>query len=215
MTHASRCTALCLVALAIESAGCDQRLDVGSSVIWTALYEGNNFDEWTGAACGDVSAMSPDVAEISTEHPHRGRFSAKLTIDAGSDGVQQNVGLTQKGALPQAAYYSAWYYLPNTVDVGDFWVIFKFRRRAVIDDPTSEGELFDLDLTQAPGGEMTLLRSCRWAPGSRSRPTIATPPTARAASPPGWTAGNSSTCRDRRPARRRGSNGTWSTSARR
>ena len=90
------------------------------------------------------------------DHPHGGRFAAKLTIDT-SAGTQESIGLSRRG-LPVEAYYSAWYYLPRTVAVVNdgFWVIFKFRRRSVADDQTSEGELFDVDLVQTSDGEMTV-----------------------------------------------------------
>jgi hypothetical protein len=151
-------TALVATMFATGSIGCSPRLDVGSDVLWVALFEGNNLNEWTGVEGGGlgVSSTPPDMVEVSTERPHRGGFAAKLTIDAGSDGVQQNAGLVRKGSLPEAAYYSAWYYLPRTVAVGGFWVVFKFRQRSNADDPASERELFDLDLVQAPGGEMML-----------------------------------------------------------
>ena len=151
-------TTLSALLLAIASTACSPRLDVGSDVLWVALFEGNNLDEWTEVTGGGfgISSTPPNMIEVSMERSHRGAFAAKLTIDAGSDGAQQNTGLLRKGSLPEAAYYSAWYYRPRTVTVGGFWVVFKFRQRSNADDPASEGELFDLDLVQAPGGEMML-----------------------------------------------------------
>jgi hypothetical protein len=64
--------------------------------------------------------------------------------------------MVRKGNLPTEAYYSAWYYVPHSVTVGTFWVIFKFRMRAVADDPTSESELYDFDLVNLPTGEMSV-----------------------------------------------------------
>jgi hypothetical protein len=62
----------------------------------------------------------------------------------------------RSGNLPNQAYYSAWYYLPQSVAVGFYWVIMKFRYRTVIDDPTTEGELFDVNLTSPSSGVMSL-----------------------------------------------------------
>ena len=200
--------ALGVALFALASIGCNQRLDVGSDVLWVALFEGNDLDEWTGVDGGGDRCLPepPSAIEVSPDHPHRGLFAAKLTIDAGGDGVQQNTGLVRRGSLPEAAYYSAWYYLPRSAAVGDFWVIFKFRQRAIADDPASDSELFDLDLTHMPSGEMTLRAGrspssarCRWtfrrpsfpsASGSRSRPSIATPPTRADTSRSGWTGGS-------------------------
>jgi hypothetical protein len=144
--------------LSMMAAGCGSRVDVGSDVLWTALFEGGNLNEWTGVAGGAAQATPspPNTISVSTAAAHHGSYGAQLTIDAGPDGIQENAGLVRKGGLPVAAYYSAWYYLPQTVSVGTFWLIFKLRQRAVADDPTTEGELYDVDLIDTPGGEMTV-----------------------------------------------------------
>jgi len=137
--------------------GC-QRLDVGSDVIWISLFEGDDLTEWTNTMGGGVIAYpdASDTVVVSSQHAHRGSYAALLTVNAGSDGSQQNAGLTRAGGLPVSAYYSAWYYLPQTVSVGTFWTIFKFRMRSVVDDPNSVGELYDVDLVNLPTGETTL-----------------------------------------------------------
>jgi hypothetical protein len=145
------------VLAALFAAAC-ARMDVGSDVLWTARFEGGTLDEWTTAAGGAVDVMPspPGSVDVSTDHAHSGQFSAKLSIDTAAGGVQQVAELLRKGNLPVEGYYSAWYYFPQTVSVGGFWVIFKLRRRAVIDDPSTEGELFDVDLINSSTGEMTL-----------------------------------------------------------
>jgi hypothetical protein len=137
--------------------GCGTQADVGSDILWTARFEGGDFSEWTSSPGGSVSAFpAPNMFEASSERAHHGLFAAKLTVDAGADGTQANVGLSRSGDLPVEAFYSAWYYLPRTVTIGTFWVIFKFRMRAVADDATTSAELYDLDLTNLPSGEMSL-----------------------------------------------------------
>ena len=157
-SHRASLATLGVALLVLASAGCSPRLDVGLDVLWVALFEGNDLDEWTGVEGGGIGAspVPPSTIEVSADHPHHGLFDAKLTIDAGGDGVQQNTGLVRRGSLPEAAYYSAWYYLPRSAAVGDFWVLFKFRQRAIADDPASDSELFDLGLVHMPSGEMTL-----------------------------------------------------------
>jgi len=144
--------------LVVTAAGCGPRVDVGSDLLWTALFEGGNLNEWTGVPGGAAQATPspPNTIAVTTAAAHHGSYGAQLTIDAGPDGVQENAGLDRKGDLPVAAYYSAWYYLPQTVSVGTFWLIFKFRQRTVADDPSTEGELYDVDLINTPGGEMTV-----------------------------------------------------------
>jgi hypothetical protein len=152
--RAASATALLLTALA---AGCGQ-LDVGSDLLWTARFETGDFTEWTGVAGGDAQAfpMPPNTLAVSNEQAHTGDFSAALTITAGSDGTQESSVLSRAGGLPTEAYYSAWYYLPYSVSVGTFWVIFKFRMRTDANDASTAGELYDMDLATLPSGEMTL-----------------------------------------------------------
>ena len=134
--------------------GCGDRLDVGSDLLWTGLFEHGNFDEWTGDDHGGAQAFPtpPSVIEISGERVHRGTSAAKLTIDVPEGAAQGNSALTRSGALPVEAYYSAWYYLPRTIGVSGFWVIFKFRQQ----EQATMDELFDLDLINLPSGEMSL-----------------------------------------------------------
>jgi hypothetical protein len=146
-----------LAAMASLGAGCGQELDVGSDVLWTARFETNDLSEWTSVDGGTASAFpAPNLIEVSNERPFRGSYAAQLTITTGSDGSQANAGLARSGFLPQEAYYSAWYYLPRSIDVGAFWVVFKFRSRTNATDPTTTDELFDLNLMTLPSGEMSL-----------------------------------------------------------
>ncbi len=134
-------------------------MDLGSNVLWSALFEGGTFGEWTGVSGGAVNAnpTPPDTIVVSSNYAHHGRYAAELTIDAGPDGTQENAGLVRKGGLPVQAYYSAWYYLPRTVTVGTFWIIFKFRSRIDASDPSTENEFYDLELLNADDGSLTLL----------------------------------------------------------
>jgi hypothetical protein len=138
--------------------GCGGNIDLGSDILWTARFEGGTLDEWTTAPGGAVQMPpSPGSIQVSSDHAHGGRYAAQLVIDAESGSGQQNAVLGRAGTdLPTAAYYSAWYYVPVTVQVSDFWVIFKLRRRSVADDSSTTGELFDVDLVNDAEGEMTL-----------------------------------------------------------
>jgi hypothetical protein len=148
-----------LLALSAAIAGCGPRMDLGSNVLWASTFEGGTFDEWTGAYGGSANAYPapPNTIAVSTNYAHHGRHAAELTIDAGPDGTQENTGLTLKGGLPVQAYYSAWYYLPRTISVGAFWILFKFRLRTDANDPNTENEFYDLELANAADGSLTLL----------------------------------------------------------
>jgi len=136
---------------------CGRDLDVGSDVLWSSRFEGGNFAEWTPVpfGFGNESATAPNTIEVSSERAHQGTYAAKLTVS----GTATNPGgigssLVQNGGLPIQAYYSAWYYLPQSVTVGVYWVIMKFR--AALGDPPIQGELFDVNLTSPSAGVMSL-----------------------------------------------------------
>ena len=141
----------------VGATGCGQELAVGSDVLWTARFEGADLSEWTDAP-GGASAAFPatNAIDVLAERAFQGRFAARLTIQTPSDGTQANAGLNRSGFLPIEGYYSAWYYLPRTIKVGTFWVIFKFRMRSVADDASTTDELFDLNFTNTVDGGMSL-----------------------------------------------------------
>src|SRR5690349_21673118 len=89
-----------LAALADVVGGCGARLDVGSDVLWTAELESSDFSEWLNVPGGSVTAQQPGTAEVSADRVHRGRFAAKLTIDASAGAGQQTASLSRKGDLP-------------------------------------------------------------------------------------------------------------------
>jgi len=141
----------------ISFAGCGQQMDMGSDVLWTARFEGDNFNEWTSVAGGNAGPPSTlSTMTVSNEHAHQGTYSANLTVYAPADTTQGNASFVRSGNLPMEAYYSAWYYLPRSVTVGVYWVIMKFRLRTVVDDPSTENELFDVNLKSMNDGGMSL-----------------------------------------------------------
>jgi hypothetical protein len=146
-----------LASLLLLCAACGPSMDLGSNVLWTARFEGGTFAEWTDQPGGGANAVPspPNSIQVSTSQPHHGRSSAQLTIDT-TGGAQQNAGLNLRGGLPVAGYYSAWYYIPRTVTVGTFWIIFKFRERTSADDSMSDTELFDIGLVNTSTGELAV-----------------------------------------------------------
>jgi len=158
-----------IVAAVLAASGvlsCGGSIDVGSDVLWRAGFEDGTFDEWTLTPGGGAAASSATGSiAVSGEQVHAGAFAAKLSIQAPSGAGLQTAGLWRRGNLPVAtgqdqatteAYYSAWYYVPVAASAAQYWVIFKLRRRTVVDDPATEGELFDISLGKDPAGDLTL-----------------------------------------------------------
>jgi hypothetical protein len=162
MRHTSKRIFLAAASWLTLAGGCGQDLNVGSDILWTSRFEvgGNNFPEWRGVpdGTGSAGAVPPNTIEVSSEQGHNNsHFSAKLTV-TGTANSTAGIGasLVRNGGLPNEAYYSAWYYLPQSVAVGYYWVVMKFRYRAVPDDPNTAAELFDVNLTNPSPGVMGL-----------------------------------------------------------
>ena len=72
--------------------------------------------------------------KISTDYAHSGKYSVKLANAAVSDYAEAR--LWRADQYPQAAYYSAWYYLPRGYQTTNDWTIMQLtgpgrRRRRV------------------------------------------------------------------------------------
>ena len=156
--NAMRTRATLLALSGLLALGCGQDLDVGSDVLWASRFEGGNFAEWSSDpfGFGNSSATTPNTIEVSNERTHLGSaYAAKMTV-SGTATNTQGIGasLVQNGGLPTQAYYSAWYYLPQSVTVGYYWVIMKFR--AALGNPPTQAELFDVNFTSPSAGKMSL-----------------------------------------------------------
>jgi hypothetical protein len=148
------CFAIALLGGA-STIGCGQQIEVGSDVLWTARFENGDLSEWMSVSGGGVSAFpAPNAVDVSSDHA-RGKYAARLSIQTASDGSQANAGLFRTGSLPVEAYYSAWYYLPQTYRTTEDWTIMQFTTPPG-DDGGSDGLLIDVDLRSLPGGDMIL-----------------------------------------------------------
>ena len=60
-----------ILALAPCAGACGPRLDVGSDVLWTGLFEGGTFDEWTadGAGAAQAYPTPANLIEVTSERP--------------------------------------------------------------------------------------------------------------------------------------------------
>ena len=120
------------------------------------------------------SPMPPNIDRgVERAAAHRQPTPPSSPSTPAATATQQNAVLSRVGGLPAEAYYSAWYYLPCSVTVGTFWVIFKFRMRTNADDPTRPRALRP-GSRQMPSGEMSLILYNHRTAGRRSRSTSRT-----------------------------------------
>ncbi len=155
--------ALALVALT-PLAGCAPKLNAGDwecsadggppsvptdpvAIPWSTGFE-ERFCDYTerGGFCYGDSQYT-----LATEQVHTGRFSAKFSAIGEGAGSQQTRCVRQ-GVLPEAAYYGAWYYIPDspTANGPTLWNLFHFQTPEL-------PHLWDVTLVADSNGDWDLL----------------------------------------------------------
>ncbi len=158
------------IAAGLLAAGCSRSVDLGSDVIWSTDFEKGDLSDWsagpgTGGFYPNDGGSSETSIEISDVYHHSGRYSVKVSSMANvpDPGVlpASGGGLYKQGLYPEAAYYSAWYFLPRPYQTTTSWIILKFKGVVSGDAGIVPGyaELLDLSLESLPGGGMTLVLS--------------------------------------------------------
>jgi hypothetical protein len=90
-----------------------------------------------------------DAPYVVVTEPHRpgGRFAAEFKVIGD---LQNQTRCVRQGELPEAAYYGAWYYIPEALqDVDMAWNLWHFQGG---DDPDSQHDLWDVTLGKATQG---------------------------------------------------------------
>ncbi|HVV16502.1 MAG TPA: heparin lyase I family protein [Polyangia bacterium] len=144
---------LVVPALAVMPA-CTARLNLGSDLLWSAHHESGDLNEWAGDLKGSFSPTTPTTSvTVSTAYAHSGKYSVRLANAAVSDYAEAR--LWRSDHYPQAAYYSAWYYLPRGYQTTNDWTIMQLRIPPVVDGG-GLSLLLDVDLRSLPGGDLIL-----------------------------------------------------------
>jgi hypothetical protein len=169
-------------AVLCAATGCGRALDLGSDVVWSTSFESGDLSDWsaapgTGGAIESDAGGSAASVSASTDHARTGMYSAKFSSVAASPLASPYTPgggcLYKVSAFPQSAYYSAWYFLPQTYETLTAWSVLKFMVPSSGDAmPDAAGggtpstalgqalhasELFDLSLLSLPGPQMTLV----------------------------------------------------------
>ncbi|HEY4105821.1 MAG TPA: hypothetical protein VGM44_18100 [Polyangiaceae bacterium] len=129
-------------------------LDVGSNLLWSTDHESGTLNDWSSAPGGGVfedSVNSP--VQVVAGPAHSGRFSLELSDLAASD--TEGPGVYRDLANAPDAYYSAWFYLPQTYVTRSKWTIEQFLNLAST-NPVVYGHDFELALRALPGGQVIL-----------------------------------------------------------
>jgi hypothetical protein len=91
--------------------------------------------------------------EIVTSPVHSGHYSAAFSV-VSDDRASLQARCVRQGALPAAAYYGAWYFIPRsaTTDSG-LWNLIHFQGG----DVSAQHGLWDITLVSAPNGDLQLV----------------------------------------------------------
>jgi Polysaccharide lyase len=105
------------------------------SLLWRATMETGNLSEWTRGGSGGQYDTGSGSTRVSSLRAHTGRYSMALSIEHanGATGDQATRdfrwGLRRSRSLPQAAFYSAWFYFPRVWKPAEFWNIFQWKTK--------------------------------------------------------------------------------------
>lgn len=142
--------------LASISVACNERVYVGSDIIWSAGHESGDLSEWANGAGGaDNSGEDEGSVAVSEERAHGGRFALKLekTVDTSSIARGGGPRLARVG-LPEEAFYSAWYFVPQAYQTHSYWTIMQFDSLTMTNAVYDRG--IDLQLRSLPDGALVL-----------------------------------------------------------
>jgi Polysaccharide lyase len=160
------CLAAATLTLAAASAlvGCEPKLVVGDWCVpsdagtpattdpiaspWSTGFE-NGFCDFTQAA-GFCLADTHASYRLVTSPVHTGQFAAAFDLDTSASGYQARC--VRQGALPSAAYYGAWYYVPAAATNPANWNLLHFQGGS----PSGQHNLWDVSLKAASNGDLQL-----------------------------------------------------------
>jgi len=139
----------------------DAAIDYGWSTGFESKFcdyappSGRCYSSGPGASYELVTAPAP---------VHRGHFAAAFSVESGRD---VHTRCYRQGALPQAAYFAAWYYLPAYATNTGNWNLFHFRGG---DDVDHTQGMLDVSLESANGNLQLALFGMNHARISGSAP---------------------------------------------
>jgi len=108
---------------------------------WSTSFEEKDCDY--RLAGGYCYADSEAGFEVVTSPVHSGRYAMAFHVGGNDGGNDVQARCVRQGALPEAAYYGAWYYVPNfAINNNQVWNLFHFRGA----DTAAPNGLWDISL---------------------------------------------------------------------
>jgi hypothetical protein len=149
----------------LTTAACNSNVYLGAigdgsaNLLWSSTFEPGDLSEWSLGGGGGAYLLNSAVGPaVTSEAAHGGRYSGKLTVSPAL-GMMSETYLFRDSPSPPEAYYSAWFYIPSTVQVISWLSIIHFNASTTGDGrnvfPTWDVNLY----TPATGGLVAHLYS--------------------------------------------------------
>jgi hypothetical protein len=120
------------------------------AVPWSTGFE-HQYCDYTQAA-GYCYNDAQGSFEIVTTPVHSGRYAAAFTVNA-DDPTALQARCVRQGGLPKAAYYEAWYFVPDSAAAIGNWNLWFFEGGS---DEDSQEPLWNISLASGPNGAPAL-----------------------------------------------------------
>jgi hypothetical protein len=137
-------------AIGIALAGCAP-VDVGPDpdFVWWTDNESGDLSDWKRQGSTWENAGGTLVA---VQSPVRsGRYAIRATVTSQPAGTISGAVMVAEN-MPQEAYYSAWFLVPDTVPPSTYWTFFKLASRSIPNDPSTGLDVWDFDFDPDPQG---------------------------------------------------------------
>jgi hypothetical protein len=143
---------------ALGLSACTGKIHLGTEPpIWQADHETGDLSQWTaGEADAGVSFNAAGMLTVESDHVHSGS-SAVLASIATVDGL--SFARLNRRDVPQAAHFSAWFYIPRPYTVVGYWNLFEFQG---LFEPTIDSDVATLWSVDLHGGESTDMTFYLW-----------------------------------------------------
>jgi len=135
-------------------AACSGPVNLGSDLIWFTENEGADTSDWSADDQGGlVPGNAGSSAGLATEQARSGRQSLRLVTPA--TGADAGSLFYRSVPVASEAYYSAWYFIPQSYVTRSYLTIMKFYSYEP-DDPRVYDHGIDIDLRDLRDGTFVL-----------------------------------------------------------
>lgn len=140
--------------------------------IWWTDHESGNLSDWNADAGGYTWTAENGTLQVVTSPTRSGRYAMAATVVTPDNDKISSALASRRGLLPTEAYYSAWFYIPESITDTTYWLCFKFRSRSEASSSASAVDLWDVNLMP---GSSTGMRVRLYRHDSGDEPPVASP----------------------------------------